>query len=257
MPVSHAVLADAEDAVSAHACELSESERERAQRAAESLARRQEDREKLGRLSHAGFTGPEYEIFAGELAAYGYPIILSWLRRGMIWKHCADRGRPLSPTDNERETIEDNFDERFELALETVAEALKFFVERVLKPGRWSPEGGSAITTYFIGSCLLVYPNVFRRWRRARRNWYEGMTAAARDCPEGRTLGDLPTSDPAEAVVARLAVVAELRRMPEGARRAAALVMEGKSFAETAEILGITDRAVEGRLYRYRQKRAT
>lgn len=257
VPVSQELLTDAENAGFADASELPDDERERARRAADGLARRQQDQEKLHRLFLADFTGPEYEIFAGELAAYGYPIILSWLRRGMIWKHCADRGRPLSPSDHERETIEDNFDERLELSLETVAEALKFFVERVLRAGRWSPEGGATITTYFIGSCLLVYPNVFRRWRREQQRWRNATVAAARDCPEGRAIGDLSPSDPAETITARMVAVAELRRMPEPAQRAAALVMDGMSFTETARILGTTDRAVEGRLYRYRQKRAT
>ena len=257
VPVSREVLAEAEGAVSATAGELSKSELERAHQAAESLARRQEDGEKLLRLSRAGFSGPEYEIFAGELAAYAYPIILSWLRRGAIWKQCADRGRPLRPTDIERETIEDNFDERLELALETVAEALKLFVDSVLKPGKWSPEGGASITTYFIGACLFSYPNVFRKWSRARRNWQKGMVSAVRDCPEGRALGDLTSYDPAETVAGRMAALAVLRRMPDSTRHVAALVMDGLTFAETAEVLGITERAVEGRLYRYRQKRAT
>lgn len=256
VPVSREVLADVENAVSANAGELFEDDRERAHRAAESLARRQKDQEKLRKLSCAEYSGPEYEIFAGELAAYAYPIIMSWLRRGVIWKECADRGRPLNPTDTERETIEGDFDERIELAFETVAEALRFFVDRVLRPGRWSSEGGAAITTYFIGSCLLVYPNVFRRWRRSQRNWQKGVAVGIQDCPEGRTLEDLPSTDPAAVVTAREAAMAELRRMPDGTRDAVALVMDGMSFAEAGEVLGISERAVEGRLYRYRQKRA-
>jgi hypothetical protein len=257
IPISREVLADAEHAVAVEVGDLSEEECERAQRAAESLARRQRDKEKIDSLSRAGFTGPEYEIFAGELAAYAYPIVLSWLRRGLIWGHCADRGRPLNPTDTEREKIEGTFDERLELALETVAEALRFFTERALRSGRWTSGGGAALTTYFIGACLLAFPNVFRRWRRAEQRWRQGMTAATLDCPEGRTLADLPGSDPADVVAARSAALAELSHMPEMTRQAAALVADGMSFSETAAFLGTTSRAVEGRLYRYRQKRTT
>jgi len=97
------------------------------------------------------------------------------------------------------------------------------------------------------------------------------MTAAVLTSPEGRTVADLPgtgpvsasdvvagrgagpCSDPADVTAARSAVLGELRSMPPGTRDAAALVIDGRSFAETAAALGTTDRAVEGRLYRYRK----
>jgi len=75
--------------------------------------------------------------------------------------------------------------------------------------------------------------------------------------PEGRTLADLPGSDPADVAAGRSAVISELQSIPDGTRDAAALVIDGVSFAETAIILDITERAVEGRLYRYRQQRRT
>jgi hypothetical protein len=215
------------------------------------------DQEKLNNLVLAGFTGPEYDIFAGELAAYGYPVILGWLRRGEIWKHCADRGRPLRPTDADRETLASVFDERLELALETVGEALKFFRDRVLRTGRWSHEGGATLTTFFIGACLLVFPTVFRRWQAARQRWSRALASEALHCPEGRTLADLPGTDPADAVASRAAVMSELASMPAGTRATAALVLDGMSFAEAGQSLGMTERAVEGRLYRYRQRRTS
>jgi hypothetical protein len=59
-----------------------------------------------------GFTGPDYEIFTGGLAAYAYPAILAWLRRGVIFKYCADKGRPVRVTDADRETLAASFEER-------------------------------------------------------------------------------------------------------------------------------------------------
>ena len=66
-----------------------------------------------------------------EPAAYGYPVILAWIRRGTIWGHCASRGRKVSPTDAEREILERDCDERLQLALDTTADALTFFRDRV------------------------------------------------------------------------------------------------------------------------------
>jgi hypothetical protein len=76
------------------------------------VARRLEDQARVTDLWASGFAGPGYEIFAGELAAYGYPVLLAWLRRGTIWGHCASRGRKVTPTDAEREVLERDFDER-------------------------------------------------------------------------------------------------------------------------------------------------
>jgi DNA-directed RNA polymerase specialized sigma24 family protein len=270
-PAGDDLLADADAALLTESEWLSGQQRDAARRAAESLSRRSRDLEMVNALALAQFEGPAFEVFAGELAAYGYPVILAWLRRGTIWRHCAERGRPLYPTDAERETLEGQFDERLELALETVAEGLKFFRERVLLTGRWSFEGGATITTYFIGACLLAFPNVFRRWHAAGRRWNLAMNAAVLTSPEGRTVADLPgtgpvsasdivagrgsspCSDPADVAGARSAVLGELRSMPPGTRDAAALVIDGRSFAETAAAMGTTDRAVEGRLYRYRK----
>lgn len=257
VPVGQDLLAEAEDEALSSGGELSRQQRDQPRRAAESLARREMDREKLNSLALTGFAGPDYEIFAGELAAYGYPIILAWLRRGTIWKHCADRGRWLSPTDADRETLATVFEVRLELALETVAEALKFFTDRVLRAGYWSHEGGATLTTFFVGACLLAFPNVFRRWQGAERRWHGALAAGTLNCPEGRTLADLPGMDPADIVVGRAAAMSELDSMPAGTRAAAALVMDGMSFAEAGDFLGTTDRAIEGRLYRYRQRRTS
>ena len=122
------LLADAEAAVLAEheAGWLTHQERDEARRAAESLARRLEDQAQVNALFADDFTGPEYELLAGELAAYGYPVILAWIRRGTIWGHCASRGRKVSPTDAEREILERDFDERLQLALDTTVDALTF-----------------------------------------------------------------------------------------------------------------------------------
>ena len=75
-------------------------------------------------------------------------------------------------------------------------------------------------------------------------------------CAEGGALADLPSADPAGIVVDETAVLRELASMPTGEREAAALVIDGMSFAEVGDSLGTTAQAIEGRLYRYRQLRA-
>lgn len=255
LPIGQDLLAEAEAEVLQGGKELSRQDRDRARRAAESLARRGKDLDKLNSLALQGFAGPKYEIFAGELAAYGYPVLLAWLRRGVIFKYCAEKGRPLNPTDTDREVLAESFEERLQLALETVAEALTFFRRYVLLGRRWSFDGGASLTTYFVGSCLFAFPNVFRRWQGEQRRWRQATAMEMLNCPEGRTLASQPGADPADLVAGRDAVVSELSAMPPETRAAAALVIDGATFAEAADQLGTTERGIEGRLYRYRTAR--
>ncbi len=50
-------------------------------------------------------------------------------------------------------------------------------------------------------------------------------------------------------------MVDALKAMPPDTRDAAALVIDGRSFAQAAEFLDTTDRGIEGLLYRYRTAR--
>ncbi|MGA8520261.1 MAG: sigma factor-like helix-turn-helix DNA-binding protein, partial [Pseudonocardiaceae bacterium] len=55
----------------------------------------------------------------------------------------------------------------------------------------------------------------------------------------------------------RQTVLNELRGLPPGVKTAvAAVVISDQTFADVADQLGLTERAVEGRLYRYRTEAA-
>ena len=123
--VAENLLAEAEQAVLGDQS-LNEEARRAAGRAINSLTRRQRDLEKINDLALGGFEGPDYEMFAGELAAYGYTILASWMRRGLIYQHCADRGRPVGATEAERGELASDPDQCEELAMETAAVSLTF-----------------------------------------------------------------------------------------------------------------------------------
>lgn len=252
VPVAEGLLDEAEHAVLGDR-NLDEEARRKAARAIESLTRRQRDLEKINDLALGGFEGPDYEMFAGELAAYAYTILASWMRRGLIYKHCADRGRPVGATETERAELAADLDQCEELAMETAAVSLTFFRDRVLLRRRWDVTAGATIATYFVGACLLQFPNVFRRWRRERQRWRDALAWEAIDQGASRGLGGDPGQDPQNVVVGTTTVMDELNRMPKELRNAVALVLDGHTYAEVAAMLGTTPRAIEGRLYRYRQ----
>jgi hypothetical protein len=217
----------------------------------ENAARRLEDLALIGELTAARFSGLTFEITITELASYGIAVLMASMRTGEIIRQCRAKGRPL----------EDSYavstmsrDDRLEVAVETTAKALKYFVDEVLKGGKWDHRKGATLRTYFIGTCLLQLPNVFNAWLAGQRRW---------GTPQIIDPGDQETaarpdswSDPtAEAVIRRRATKEALESIKDPrTRKAAEMVMRGFSFAEAGKAAGLSAAAVEGRLYRLRRR---
>ncbi|GAA2696905.1 MULTISPECIES: RNA polymerase sigma factor [Actinosynnema] len=220
---------------------------------ARSLARYlrlEQDRLLYQRMVDAGFQGVEYEILRGELAAYALPVIRAWIRRGEIFTRTGGIGRPLTVTDPDRQALLD-VDERIGLACETVARALTLFHRRALAGTGWSAQGGASLTTYFVGACVAEFPTVFRAWQRERARWAPTTASAP---PAAGDHGPV-AQDPAVEVVTREEVMGILARMPDKVRQILSLMaLRGDTQAEVARELGLTERAVEGRLYRHRSE---
>lgn len=170
---------------------------------ARALARITADVELLTELGLAGFAGPGYEKFADILARYGLAVIGSWCRKGKIYTKCADKGYGIP----HQGVIP--YEDAFELSLETVGKGLSSYRETVLLRHRWDPTRGASIKTYFIGHNLLIFPNIYKRWRREEQRRPlvvdEGellieRTASGGDDPERCILRD-------EAVTEALAAV--------------------------------------------------
>jgi DNA-directed RNA polymerase specialized sigma24 family protein len=125
----------------------------------------------------------------------------------------------------------------------------------VLLTGAWSAEKGASLNTFYVGACLFAFPNVFQRWAGERRRSAPLILTETppEELPVWSPQGGNLDLDPAVSAVSALAVETELAAMPERTQQVAAmLVNEGASFAEIGEKLGMSARAVEGILYRYR-----
>lgn len=187
-----------------------------------------------------------------EFAAYGIAVVMAWTRTGEIFEKCRAKGRPLRASE-----LQWSRDDRLEIAIETTARALNYFLNEVLRPGKWDHNRGATLRTYFIGACLLQFPNAFELWATEQRRWtrlHDGEDAL--DETVGR--GDPQWADPTgnAAMLKRtaedcLAGIADLRT-----RRAAWLVFgHGASLAEAGAAVGLSAAQVEGRLYRLRMRR--
>lgn len=207
------------------------------------------DAELVTTLQLHRFDGPKWERFATELARYGIAVLRSWMRSGLIFTRLKTRGvgvPALPPSNWTNEEIDD-------IANLTVAVALGKFRETVLIPGRWDPNRGASLRTFFVGQCLIRWPNVYREWRTEATNWASQHGPAQEEEWE-HTAGHHHVE---REVVATDAARRILDRMPDDrTRRAVVLRSEGATHQDIAEDLGCTVKAVEHLLHRHRQRLA-
>ncbi|MGW5049770.1 hypothetical protein [Actinokineospora sp. NPDC004072] len=236
-------------------------ERVEAEQAARRMAELLADASLVDRLRRDGFRGPAYEIFTVVLTGYGLPVTRAWIRRGQIFRLVADRGRPVRSPDGVRAHLAGpaGDDDRQELALETVAAALRSFREHALVPGLWSPAGGASLTTFFAGSCVLEFPNVFRAWLVKEYEPRRQLLPLDRPVQDNRALLHV---DPASAMApAELAITAvqfgdALAAATDPRLREALLrlVHTGAEYSDIAVQVGMTEAALKMAISRYRKK---
>lgn len=213
--------------------------------------RRLADSALVGELAAAGFAGPVFEVAVTELASYGIAVLMAWMRTGQIFGKCLIKGRPVSGV-----TSEWSRDDRLEIAIETTAKALKYFIDDVLQPGKWDHCRGATLKTFFIGACLLQFPNVFDRWAREQRRW--GQPEGDEALEHAVVRGDPQWADPTGDAAVRACTVRErLAEIPDRQTRQAAWLVNayGASHAEAGAMVGLSAGGVEGRLYRLRHGR--
>jgi hypothetical protein len=263
-PAGHGAFPEACGSVlgtEADACEIGDEDlavpgdpRERAR--VENAARRLADRDLVGELAAAGFTGPVFEVTVNEFAAYGVAALMAWMRTGEIARKCLSRGRPLPGAD--RVMAAWSRDDRLEIAVEATARALRYFVDEVLKPARWNYRRGATLRTYFVGACLLQFPNVYEVWLNEQKRWGAvDLVDPGAEEAAGVDRGDVAWADPtAAAVIHRQHVREVLAGIPDPqTRQAAQMVMLGYEHAEAGAELGLTAAAVGARLHRLRGRR--
>lgn len=198
------------------------------------------DKELVDQLQAESCAGPLWDRAAIEFARYGWAVISAWLRSGAIAQKCWEKGRRIRLPD--KWTIEDQED----LAERAVAEGLEMF-RRALLTGRWKPDMGASLRTYFIGGCVLVFPNILRHWiteqqRRIRAEIAVAREAAVRQhCVEPVDVG---------AAVAALKSLVSAENEPY--QKIFVLYNLDYTPGEIAEILGMTPGAVSAAVRRIR-----
>jgi DNA-directed RNA polymerase specialized sigma24 family protein len=195
-------------------------------------------------LRAANFQGSVWERFAQDIARYALPIIKSWILSMQIFKKCAEKSVPCpGPVHNIQNLQEDDASW---MADEIVARALNKFRSKVLRPGGWSPEGGSSLNTMFITQCLFQFPNVYRLWL------VENKQPPVYDLEELEFVPAGPEGDPAGLVLLREEIDHALGHYVKDPVVAEILILRALQYTmkEIAEMRGVTEKALDGVLQR-------
>jgi DNA-directed RNA polymerase specialized sigma24 family protein len=250
-------------------CEVSDAEvianvpsdaRDEVERLAERVRRRGADKELFDAVLAAEFCGPRWRAMGDDLLRYGLAVVDAWLRTGYIFAKSKQVSRQLGPSDLELRQLRSDKDLRVELCGEVVALALNQFREQSIAGTGWRHDGGANLTTFFVGGCVLLFNNEFRRWRTSERRWRVNKSTDPADFVEhGEHFAEVDRGphlfdDPARSAAGDDYLRRVLGELEETDRVIVELSDEGYSQREIGEVLDMTDRAVEGRLYRLRNK---
>jgi len=214
----------------------------------------------VAQLREQGFQGLGYEVFQAAVASYGFAVMRALIRRGEIFRLTADRKRPVRTGPEVREHLASpsGDDDRQELAMETVATALPRFREDALLNGRWSIQGGASVNTFFIGSCILAFANVFRAWLTNEFGPRRHLRQCDMELQERPNMwGDSDMdADPADTAVRNSVLRSALDLAPNSRVRqiVGELAFTAREYSELAEKVGMSEDAVKQAVFRFRQK---
>ena len=201
-------------------------------------------------LAQDEFSGRRWDVFLERLVEYAFPIIRSWIASGRIFR----QGAELSPHYPTGVAISDLWDDDTvdDLTQETLYYALPAF-RRALMEGKWEEGRGASLATYFVGMCILQFANAYK-YRLKRTDLQPRLLGAGADLADEMDRLQASGADVAHAVVQRVFVEQFLQEMRDPQLRLVLLLrLQGYSYREAAERAGLTPKAAESRLARYRK----
>lgn len=218
--------------------------------------------ERVETLRAKDFKGPAQELLCAELFDYAFRRLKAKMRTGQIVALLGDSATPLSMSAEELQTLHSSEADRDELAVRTIAVALRDLQIKAFRAGRWRPEehlgkGGrpASLETYFFRLCLLVFPRQFRRWRAERTDRF--LSAARHLSPDyvRHRLGQDAGNGPGHAVRELCTgVVALLAQEDARTRAIVTFTLDGYTPSEISDRLKVTAPTVNSVLYRFRSK---
>ncbi|MEV6595162.1 hypothetical protein [Streptomyces acidicola] len=201
------------------------------------------------------FQGPRYQKATTRWMDYGWRTLSKWTTSGEIFARARAAGRPVPA----RMTSPDwNADDRAEITTDTVIAGLDLFLEHGLVRGKWTPAGGASLTTYFVGASIRSFRPVYIRWFRTMQNGQAELDLPATGddaSPAERDIPDQRATDPFYAAATHDEIKRILPYITDTkVRRGLALRALGHTQREAADQVGLTEKALEGRIGRLRAR---
>lgn len=175
----------------------------------------------------------------------GFKAIKKLLRTNKMAQACMEMGRPVTFQFDDRRLLTESTDLRDELTVEVLIKTVPDFFDHRVQD--WEAVRGASLTTYFIGACIRTFKTVYATWAKSReRKWITSARLA-----EARF-------DPSTTFTEQVAIEETIRQVFDLAkpnqRPVLALLHSGYTQVEAAEKLGLSPRAVEGRMYQLRKR---
>lgn len=215
----------------------------------EAAAQREADKLLFDALRAEECAGPVWVRAQAQLIKKVYPKILTWIESRQIFGEVEKRihtrlpGPPPWWQEHDRESLADD----------TVSGAIIKFRNDAILSGRWSPEGGASLETYFVTGCVYEFIKVYKSWlTTASRNAELTVTTP----PDGMIDIQYGCADP-EQIICQQESDREFwsQFSDERQRYVAYYKTHGYTTAEIAELMKTTPKAVESLWTRARKRR--
>jgi hypothetical protein len=222
------------------------------------VAQRAADRELFAELQADGFTGPRFDLLQDRFWRYGWTVLRSWMREGVIIERCREHKIYFPAPYTEVEEMKRRADVRDDIAIECLGKAIPAFMHGEGSPLQyWNPDGGRNLTSFFLHFALWFYRDAYRGWATGHRRRLREILGPDRIWvyDAGEEWWDVvPVPGPEEQTVLQetLSIILAEASMEE--RAVCEAMRTGATQEEIAHRLGTTRKSVERRLSRVRSR---
>jgi DNA-directed RNA polymerase specialized sigma24 family protein len=192
----------------------------------------------------AGPGSTPWDDLLDDLVTFALRQLRHEVHTGSITRWCERRfHQPMAalPHDWARQDRED-------IVNDTITAALEQLIRDIDAGHAWDPARGTSVASYFLDLCTGCFPNCLQAWRTRHRQ-------AIHDDPDIHLPGPA-TADPERTAIAKIELATIMCAYGIPLKQLQALIGQsfGLSYADLAEQLRTSPQAVEGLIYRARQR---